>query len=266
MPPKDLGPEPKKACSAYTFFNTEYTKKLRVDDTELKVTDCFKLAGEKWGTMSESEKAPYSKMNEADKARVEKQSAERQKKGFFLMPDGSKSTDEKNKKLFKVKKPKVVVEEEDAEEAVLLPKRPTSAYSYFATECMKQMRENATEGEHGNTDFMKMAGAKWSTLEDKDKVPYEKLAVKDKERCDKQKAEVEKKGYFVLDDGTKSTDEKNIPKKKVKRSLKRQMVSESEEELVPPKKRKSLKKLTQELDVEEDDQPAKGKGFVKKQK
>lgn len=46
--------------------------------------------------MSEMEKAPYEKMNEKDKARMEKQLAELNKKGFFTMPDGSKSTDPQN--------------------------------------------------------------------------------------------------------------------------------------------------------------------------
>jgi len=43
--------------------------------------------------MSERERAPFEKMAEDDKVRYEKQSAERERKGYFTMPDKSKSTD-----------------------------------------------------------------------------------------------------------------------------------------------------------------------------
>ena len=56
--------------------------------------------------MSDGEKAVYEKMADADKVRHEKQVAEREKKGFFLLEDKSKSTDPQNAKLFKPKKAK----------------------------------------------------------------------------------------------------------------------------------------------------------------
>jgi hypothetical protein len=46
--------------------------------------------------MSEKEKAPYVKLSENDKARFERQQAERDKKGFFTLDDKSKSTDPEN--------------------------------------------------------------------------------------------------------------------------------------------------------------------------
>ena len=51
--------------------------------------------------MSEKEKAPFEKMAQDDKVRYEKQVAEREKKGYFLMSDKTKSTDPENAKLFK---------------------------------------------------------------------------------------------------------------------------------------------------------------------
>ena len=42
--------------------------------------------------MSDKEKAPFLKMAEDDKVRHEKEVAEREKKGYFLMPD-KKSSD-----------------------------------------------------------------------------------------------------------------------------------------------------------------------------
>ena len=43
--------------------------------------------------MSDKEKAPFEKMAKDDKVRYEKQLAERERKGYFTMPDKTKSTD-----------------------------------------------------------------------------------------------------------------------------------------------------------------------------
>ena len=90
---KDKGPSPKKASTAYLYFNTAYVKKCRLENPGLSAGDAFKQAGVKWGTMSEKEKSPYEKQAQDDKIRHEKQVAEREKKGFFTLEDKSKSTD-----------------------------------------------------------------------------------------------------------------------------------------------------------------------------
>ena len=56
--------------------------------------------------MSEKDKEPYEAMKQRDLKRREKQLAEREKKGFFLLEDGSKSTDAANANHFKEKKEK----------------------------------------------------------------------------------------------------------------------------------------------------------------
>jgi hypothetical protein len=127
---KDKGPSPKKASSAYMFFNTEYAGKVRKENPGLSMGDAFKQAGAKWGTMSEKEKAPFEKMASEDKIRHEKQLAEREKKGYFTLADKTKSTDPENAKLFKKKKSKGG-ESEDEDEC-LKPKRAMSAYIFFS--------------------------------------------------------------------------------------------------------------------------------------
>lgn len=81
----------------------------------------------------------------------------------------------------------------------------------------------------------------------KDKKKYETLQAKDKVRYDKQCQELEKNGFFKMDDGTKSSDHK--PKKKLGKRTKggasQEVVEEEEEEAVqeeeevvePPKKK-----------------------------
>ena len=68
-------------------------------------------------------------MAKADKIRHENQMVEREKKGYFLLPDKSKSTDEKNAALFKVKKSKD--DSDDEESKVNKPKRPNGSYNFF---------------------------------------------------------------------------------------------------------------------------------------
>lgn len=67
------------------------------------------------------------------------------------------------------------------------PKRPTSAYFYYAAKCRE---DNAKKGIKITrvADFTKEVSAKWNGLAAKDKEPYEKLAAKDKQRYDLEKA------------------------------------------------------------------------------
>jgi hypothetical protein len=71
-PPKDLGPKPKGPLSGYIFFSGEYTALLRKDDPNTKATEFMKLAGAKWGTMSDKEKAKYEALKQKDIIRFEK--------------------------------------------------------------------------------------------------------------------------------------------------------------------------------------------------
>lgn len=54
--------------------------------------------------MSEEQKAPYQKKHEIDKVRYEKQCKELEKKGYYTLSDGSKTTDPQNSHMLKVKK------------------------------------------------------------------------------------------------------------------------------------------------------------------
>jgi len=108
--------------------------------------------------MSDKEKDPYEKMSAEDKKRHENQVAEREKKGYFTMPDKTKSTDPENAKLFKKKKPKAGQSEDDEDE-ILKPKRATSAYIYFATSYIEQIRKSNSDKKQ--SELMQMAGSKW---------------------------------------------------------------------------------------------------------
>ena len=61
--------------------------------SELEInTDCLK----RWSKMTEAQKKKFTDLNAQDKLRHEKQLTDLKKNGFFVLADGSKSTDEKN--------------------------------------------------------------------------------------------------------------------------------------------------------------------------
>lgn len=99
-------------------------------------------------------------------------------------------------------------------------------------------------------------GKKWKTLDDKARAPYLKKAEQDKERHAKQLAELEKKGYFKLEDGSKSTDEKNAPlfKKQVKSIEKKETKAAEKLERKSESKAKG-KKGDKSVAEDEDDKP-----------
>ena len=58
-------------------------------------------------------------------------------------------------------------------------------------------------------DVFKKVGQMWSALSDDGRKPYEKMAAEDRARHEKQVEMLAKKGYFKMEDGSKSNDPKN---------------------------------------------------------
>ena len=77
----------------------------------------MKTCGPAWAKLTEEEKQPYAEKAELSKQQFEKHMAEREKKGFFLFEDGTKSTDPVNKnRVAKGKAPKKSDDDESDEE------------------------------------------------------------------------------------------------------------------------------------------------------
>ena len=114
---------------------------------------------------------------------------------------------------------------------VLLPKKPMSAYLLFSQQNCTAIKEKEKLEKH--TDAMKRCGEIWSGMSDKEKKKYNDLHLKDAERYKKQLKELENKGFFKMEDGSKSSDH---VKKEKKRKREEESEEESEEE-EPPKKR-----------------------------
>ena len=103
---------------------------------------------------------------------------------------------------------------------------------------MTKLRQQHPDVKH--TDLMVMAGKRWNEMLPAEKKPYDDMNAQDKLRQEKQQKSLDEKGYFLLEDGSKSNDEKNLPPHKRQLSKAKQSLPSDQEE----PKRKSLKKAT----------------------
>lgn len=83
------------------------------------------------------------------------------------------------------------------------PKKACASYVFFATAHSAMLRK---EKNYSVVEAMKGAGAAWNSLDEAGKKQYVEMAAKDALRFKRQIEEVKEKGFFVLDDGTKSCD------------------------------------------------------------
>ena len=112
-------------------------------------------------------------------------------KGYFINKDGAKNTD------LMLSKPKF-------HENVVVPKQVRSPYIYFFKEQYDQVKQN-----YPNLKVMEYAlkiSEMWKTLSDSEKSEYFKKNVNDKLRYQNEMQQLLTQGYFVNQDGTKSTD------------------------------------------------------------
>jgi len=90
------------------------------------------------------------------------------------------------------------------------PKRPTTAYFYFAAKRRADMKK---EGKKlPVTEQTKLFGLEWGQLTDKEKEHYQKLAVEDKKRYEKEMA-----SYTPPEKGSDESSDDEKPKKKKKK-------------------------------------------------
>ena len=93
----------------------------------------------------------------------------------------------------------------------LLPRKPLSGYLFYTTENVNliKVQEKCTHSE-----AMKKCGALWVALSPEEKQKYHEMHEKDEIHYKKQMEDLDKLGYFVLDDGSKSIEYKAKLKKK----------------------------------------------------
>ncbi len=63
------------------------------------------------------------------------------------------------------------------------------------------------------TDLMVMAAKRWKEMLPAEKKPYDDMNAEDKLRQEQQQKFLDENGFFFLEDGSRSTDVKNIPRR-----------------------------------------------------
>ena len=91
---------PKKPLSAYLFYTTENVNKLKEKES-CSHTEAMKKCGQLWNGLAGDDKQKYTDMHDRDVTRYQGQMAALDTKGFFIMADGSKSSDHKSTKTKK---------------------------------------------------------------------------------------------------------------------------------------------------------------------
>lgn len=148
--------KPKKPTSPWIYFNNEKVAELK-KERGLDQKDAFTQSAEIWKGLNEEQKKPYLEKNKQDEARYKRQMEELTANGFFMTEDGKKSTD-----LYVDPKKKYG-------EQCVVPKKPLSAYLFYTTENVNQLKEK--EG-CTHPEAMKKCGELWNKLSDEDKKKY----------------------------------------------------------------------------------------------
>ena len=129
-----------------------------------------------------------------------------QGKGKSMKPKSSRKPTQSTKstKGDKSEEKKKKSGKEKSDDGVLKPTRTLSSYIFYTKERVPEIKKKNPSMKH--TEAMSQAGADWNKLSEAQKKPYEDMNKEDAKRYEKQMAEFKKKGYFTLEDGTKSSD------------------------------------------------------------
>ena len=96
----------------------------------------------------------------------------------------------------------------------MVPKKPLSAYLFYTTENVNQLKEK--EG-FTHPEAMKKCGELWNKLSPEEKKAYEDAHEKDVLRYQEQVTSLDKNGYFIMADGSKSSEHQAKLKKRAKK-------------------------------------------------
>ena len=148
--------------------------------------------------------------------------AEQPKKGAQdkKAADKRKSSKSQKRDASKKKSGKEVTAAE--EDNTMKPTRPLSTYIYYSNETVPKLKK---ESGLDHRAAMSKAGELWNKLSDSERKKFDELHAKDVIRYENQKKELKEKGYFMLEDGTKSSDHQVQGKKKATKSAKKEAKS-----------------------------------------
>ena len=146
---------------------------------------------EEWKLMTDQQKRKYFKMSQEDKERFEKETEQLNRLGYFVDSNGVKSTDIKpDLKMFS--------------SCTVKPKRNLSALCFYV-----KLNETKLREEFPNLSFKELSEVRhkrWFKLSAEDRQPYIQMAEKDKVRKEQEREQLLTQGYFIDQNGVKSTE------------------------------------------------------------
>ena len=92
MDEDDQKRKPPQPITAYIYFSNETVPRIKAE-RGCTHSEAFKLVGTEWNKLSEEAKAPFVQKSNEDKARYEEQLKMFKSEGYFMLADGTKSTD-----------------------------------------------------------------------------------------------------------------------------------------------------------------------------
>jgi len=162
---------PKKALSAYMLYATEHRPTVKAENPGLSFGELSGKVAADWKALSETDREPYDKKAAEDKKRYEKE------KKNYTPPSGSDSSeDEKPRKKRAKKDPNA-------------PKRGKNGFMFFSDAKRAEVTKNhGLKGIHAASKL----GEMWKEMSDKEKEPYQKKAIEDKARYERELAKYKK--------------------------------------------------------------------------
>ncbi|KAL6502407.1 hypothetical protein OROHE_024685 [Orobanche hederae] len=179
----------KKPSPPYVLWCKDHWNEVKKANPEAEFKEISTLLGSKWKTITAEEKKPYEEIYEAEKEAYLKVvgNEKREHEAMRLLEDEHKQktamelleqylqfkhdtkAEKENKKSKKEKDP-------------LKPKQPMSAYFIFSNE-----RRSALLVEKKNVlEAAKITGEEWKNMTEKQREPYQKMALKNKEEYTKE--------------------------------------------------------------------------------
>lgn len=154
--------------------------------------------------MTDKEKEPYFQLGREDKIRYDKQTLDLYTQGYFTTEDGTKSTD----------LPVDPVKKYGPD--VFLPKKQKTSFCCFLAQNSKLIREKNPS--LSGVDLMAEAQKIWKNMSESQKAPYVEDAKEDLKRYHQQMDDLNKNGFFIMPDGSKSSAHRNKKKSKTEES------------------------------------------------
>jgi hypothetical protein len=202
---------PKRGKSSYIYFCVEKRDEIKKANPDMSAKEIIKELGRVWREdVPDKDKARYTKLSDADKARYEEEM-----KDYTPPPGVDKVVEKKSKRAG--------------------PKRALTSYIFFCKDQRAVLKDEKSK--LSTKELTAELGKRWRELSEKDRKPYEKLATKDKDRYEKEKSDwVDPEGDE--DAPKKKTKAKKAPSKKKTKAKKAPSKKKTKAKKAPSKPRR----------------------------